>query len=53
MLLKVNRYTAYFMNRQIVSLSYVAFAVLVITIIAFVDLMLTLYPGLRERINMS
>jgi hypothetical protein len=46
-------YEAYFMNRQIVSLSYVAFAVLVITIIAFVDLVLTLYPSLRAHINMS
>ena len=46
-------YAAYFMNSQIVSLAYVAFAVLVVTTIAFVDLVLTLHPSLREHININ
>lgn len=46
-------YTPYFMNSEIISLSYVAFAALVITIIAFADLVLALYPDLQNRINQS
>ena len=37
-------YTPYFLNTQVVNLAYVAFAVLVITLITLADLVLTLYP---------
>jgi Gpi18-like mannosyltransferase len=42
-------YAPYLLNRQIIGLNYVAFGVLVITVITFVDLVLTLYPNLRKR----
>ncbi len=42
-------YTPYLMSTQLVSLSIVAFGVLVIVIITLVDLVLALYPGLRQR----
>lgn len=42
-------YAPYFLNTQVVNLAYVAFAVLVITIITLVDLVLTLYPDIRKR----
>jgi Gpi18-like mannosyltransferase len=42
-------YAPYLLNRQIISLHYVSFGVLVITVITFVDLVLTLYPDLRKR----
>jgi len=42
-------YAPYFLNQQVVNLAYVAFAVLVITLIILVDLMLTLYPNIRKR----
>jgi len=42
-------YAPYLLNRQIVGLNYVAFGVLAITVITFVDLVLTLYPNLRKR----
>jgi Gpi18-like mannosyltransferase len=43
-------YAPYLLQRQIVSLSYVAFAVLAITLITFADLVLTLYPNIRKRV---
>lgn len=42
-------YAPYFLNREVVSLSYVAVAVLAITIVTMTDLVLTLYPNLRKR----
>ncbi len=42
-------YAPYFLNRQIVGLSYVAVAELVISVIVFTDLVLTLYPDLRKK----
>lgn len=42
-------YTPYFLNTQIVNLAYVAYAVLVITLITLADLVLTLYPNIRKR----
>lgn len=41
-------YAPYFLNRQIVGLPYIAVAVFVITTIACVDLVRTLYPHLRK-----
>ena len=43
-------YAPYLLNTQIVSLSYVAFAELVLVVITTVDLVFTLYPGIRTRI---
>ncbi len=43
-------YTPYLLNTQIVSLAYVAFAVLVITIITTADLVWTLYPKGEHRL---
>lgn len=42
-------YGPYFLNTQIVSLAYVAFAVLVITVITLADLILALYPNIRKK----
>jgi Gpi18-like mannosyltransferase len=42
-------YAPYFLNTQVVNLAYVAFAVLVITLITLADLVLTLYPNIRKR----
>jgi Gpi18-like mannosyltransferase len=42
-------YAPYFLNTQIVNLAYVAFAVLVITIITMTDLVLSLYPNIRKK----
>lgn len=42
-------YAPYFLNTQVVNLAYVAFAVLVLTIITLADLVLTLYPNIRKR----
>ena len=44
-------YAPYFLNTQIVGLSYVAFAELVLSIIIFVDLVLALYPDIRKKIE--
>jgi len=44
-------YAPYFLNRQVVSLSYAAVGVLVITVITFVDLVLTLYPDIRKKVT--
>ncbi|MHB8596353.1 MAG: glycosyltransferase 87 family protein [Ktedonobacteraceae bacterium] len=44
-------YAPYFLNTQVVNLAYVAFAVLVITIITLVDLVRTLYPDIRKRVQ--
>ncbi len=38
-----------FIQTQIVNLAYVAFAVLVITVITTADLILTLYPNIRKK----
>ena len=43
-------YAPYMLNKPIVSLPYVAVVVLVLVVIATVDLVFTLYPGLRGRI---
>ncbi len=43
-------YAPYLLNTQIVSLTYVAFIVLVLVIVTTVDLIFTLYPSLRTRI---
>jgi Gpi18-like mannosyltransferase len=42
-------YAPYFLNRQIVGLPFVAFAVLAIIIITMTDLVLTLYPNIRKK----
>ena len=42
-------YAPYFLNIQIVNLAYVAFAVLVITILTLADLVRTLYPNNRKK----
>ncbi len=42
-------YAPYFLNTQVVNLAYVAFAVLVITVITVADLVLALYPNIRKR----
>lgn len=42
-------YAPYFLNTQIISLSYVASAVFAITVVALLDLVMTLYPGLWKR----
>ncbi len=42
-------YAPYFLNRQVVGLSYVAVAVLAVTIVTMTDLILTLYPEIRKR----
>lgn len=42
-------YAPYFLQTPIVDLSYVAFAILVITIITTADLILTLYPNIRKN----
>jgi Gpi18-like mannosyltransferase len=44
-------YAPYFQGKDIVDLSYPAFAILVIAFITFMDLLLALYPGLRKHIN--
>lgn len=46
-------YAPYLMNTQIVGLSYVAFAELVLSIIVFVDLVLALYPDIRKKKEVS
>ena len=38
-----------FIQTQIVNLAYVAFAVMVITVITTADLILTLYPNIRKK----
>lgn len=43
-------YTPYFLHTQIVSLQYVAGAVLIITVITTVNLVRTLYPAHREKL---
>jgi Gpi18-like mannosyltransferase len=45
-------YAPYLLHTQIVNLAYVAFAVLVITIITTVDLVLTLYPNIPKEVVM-
>ena len=42
-------YAPYFLNRQIVDLPYVAFAVLAIIIVTMTDLVLALYPNIRKK----
>src|SRR6266581_3747348 len=42
-------YAPYFLQTSIVNLAYVAFAVLVITVITTADLILTLYPNIRKK----
>lgn len=42
-------YAPYLMNTQIVNLAYVAFGILVITLITLADLVLTLYPNTHIR----
>ena len=42
-------YAPYLINTQVISLTYVAFAVLVITLIATIDLVRTLYPSIQKR----
>ncbi len=42
-------YAPYFFHTEIISLSYIAVAILAITIITFADLVLTLYPDTRLR----
>jgi uncharacterized membrane protein (DUF485 family) len=42
-------YAPYLMNTQIVNLAYVAFGILIITLITLADLVLTLYPNIRIR----
>ena len=42
-------YAPYFLQSSIVNLAYVAFAVLVITVITTADLILTLYPNIRKK----
>jgi Gpi18-like mannosyltransferase len=42
-------YAPYLLNTQIVGLSFVAFVVLVMSIVTLTDLVLTLYPNLRNR----
>jgi Gpi18-like mannosyltransferase len=42
-------YAPYLLHTQIVNLAYVAFAVLIITIITMTDLVLTLYPNIRKK----
>jgi Gpi18-like mannosyltransferase len=42
-------YAPYLLHTQVVNLAYVAFAVLVITIIAMTDLVLELYPNIRTK----
>ncbi len=46
-------YAPYLLHTQVVSLAYVAFAVLVVTIITTTDLVLTLYPNIRKRAAVS
>jgi Gpi18-like mannosyltransferase len=43
-------YAPYFLNTQVVNLTYVAFAVLVIALISMADLVLALYPNIRKRV---
>jgi len=43
-------YAPYLIHTQIVSLTYVAFAVLLLTIVTSVDLVRTLYPNTRKRV---
>ncbi len=43
-------YAPYLLHTQIISLAYVAGAVLVISLITLVDLVLTLYPNMREKV---
>jgi hypothetical protein len=42
-------YAPFLLHIEIVNLAYVAFAVLVITVITVTDLVLTLYPNIRKR----
>ena len=42
-------YAPYFLQTPIVELSYIAFAILVITVIITVDFILTLYPNIRKN----
>lgn len=42
-------YAPYFLQTPIVDLSYIAFAILVITVITTADLILTLYPNIRKN----
>ena len=42
-------YAPYLLHAQIVNLAYVAFAILVITVIAMTDLVLALYPNIRNK----
>ncbi len=46
-------YAPYLLGTQVVSLTYIAFIVLVLVLITTIDLVFTLYPGLRERIVSS
>lgn len=43
-------YAPYFLNTQVVSLAFVAFAVLVAIIITLADLVLALYPNIRKKV---
>jgi Gpi18-like mannosyltransferase len=45
-------YAPYLLNTQIVNLAYIAFAILVITVITMTDLVLTLYPNIRKKAAM-
>ncbi len=44
-------YTPYFLHTQIISLQYVAGAVLILAVITTVDLVQTLYPTARKRVS--
>ncbi len=46
-------YAPYLQGSQIISLAYVAAAVLVITIITTGDLVVTLYPGMRKKVSVQ
>lgn len=46
-------YAPYLLHTQVVSLTYVAFAVLIVSIITMTDLVLTLYPNIGKRAPVS
>ena len=46
-------YAPYFLNTQIVGLSFIAFVELVLSIFVFVDLVLALYPNIRKKKEVS
>jgi len=44
-------YAPYFLNTEVISLTFVAFIILVLIIITLADLVLTLYPNLRKGVS--